>query len=198
MGSPDAYVGSAPHVAQRPPARDGAWHRPSRQHPEGRCEPHGGTRAGSEGAGTASPWRRPHRARDAARDAARAAEDACTADESRERWTLASSARDYHERAIEPNRTTKHAAQWISSLENQVPAALWHAPVDAIKLPGLAGGAAGGLTPRAREASARRDRGGFRVLPYEEVPALKAALRAAEGVSARCPEFRVLTAARTS
>ncbi len=39
------------------------------------------------------------------------------------RWmwlTLCRCARDYHERVIEPTRTTKHAAQWIASLETQL------------------------------------------------------------------------------
>lgn len=30
---------------------------------------------------------------------------------------------------IEPSRTTKHAAQWMSSVEHHVPAALWHKPI---------------------------------------------------------------------
>lgn len=54
-----------------------------------------------------------------------------------ERWTLARCARDYHERVIEPSRTGRHGAQWISSLENHVPAVLWHAPIGSIKPPDL-------------------------------------------------------------
>ena len=76
-------------------------------------------------------------AREQAREAARGAQDAKKAEKARERWTLARCARDYHERVIEPTRTTKHAAQYINSLENHVPAALWHAPVADIKAPEL-------------------------------------------------------------
>jgi hypothetical protein len=52
------------------------------------------------------------------REAALAAEGAKKEAQARDRWTLARCARDHHERVIEPTRTTKHAAQWISSLEN--------------------------------------------------------------------------------
>lgn len=62
--------------------------------------------------------------RDRRRELAQDAEQAKKAAKERERWTLARCARDYHERVIEPTKTTKHAAQWISSLENHVPAKL--------------------------------------------------------------------------
>lgn len=52
-----------------------------------------------------------------------------------EHWTLARCARDYHARAIEPKKSGKHAAQWIASLENHVPAALWGAPIVTITAP---------------------------------------------------------------
>lgn len=52
-------------------------------------------------------------------------------------WTLAKAARDYHERVIEPSRTAKHAAQWISSLENHVPEHLWKKPIGDIEPPEL-------------------------------------------------------------
>jgi hypothetical protein len=55
----------------------------------------------------------------------------------RERWTLARCARDYHERVIEPSRTTKHAAQWIASLENHVLTAIWNKPIADIEAPEL-------------------------------------------------------------
>lgn len=71
------------------------------------------------------------------RDEARQADELQRHARQRERWTLARCARDYHERVIEPNRTTKHSAQWIASLENHVPAALWHAPIDGITAPEL-------------------------------------------------------------
>ncbi|MBT9486570.1 MAG: tyrosine-type recombinase/integrase [Rubrivivax sp.] len=51
--------------------------------------------------------------------------------------TLARVARDYHGRVIEPTRTTKHAAQWIASLENHIAPEVWHAPVDSITPPAL-------------------------------------------------------------
>lgn len=54
-----------------------------------------------------------------------------------EHWTLARCARDYHERVIEPKLTPKHAAQWIASLENHIPAALWDAPIATIHAPQL-------------------------------------------------------------
>jgi integrase len=67
--------------------------------------------------------------RDQAKEAAQGAEHARKATAARVRWTLARAARDYHERAVEPIRTAKHAAQWIASLENHLPAALWNKPI---------------------------------------------------------------------
>lgn len=72
-----------------------------------------------------------------AREAARQAEEAQKATKVRERMTLCRAARDYHERVIETSRTPKHAAQWIASLENHVPAGLWHQPVADIEAPAL-------------------------------------------------------------
>ncbi len=43
-----------------------------------------------------------------------------------ERLTLCRCARTYHEQTVEPRRTTKHAAQWLSSLEQGIPPAIWH------------------------------------------------------------------------
>lgn len=68
---------------------------------------------------------------------AQAAEQARKAAAARDRWTLARCSRDYHERVIEPTRTAKHAAQWISSLENHIPAGLWHKPIADIDAPEL-------------------------------------------------------------
>ncbi len=185
----------------------------------------------------------PITARDGSREAAKLAEAALKAKASRERCTLAWAARDYHERVIEPNRTDKHAAQWIASLENHVPAALWNAPVDSIDPPALLKALlavtpherarnlkgdkvaetvqrirqrldavfedaifhkrailnpAAAVKRKMREATPKRKRGEFRALAYKEAPAFMAKLRAAEGVSARCLEFTVLCAARTS
>lgn len=49
--------------------------------------------------------------------------------------TLLRAARDYHERVIEPSRTTKHAAQWIASIEGPPPGEQrpqWRARLDAL------------------------------------------------------------------
>jgi integrase len=79
----------------------------------------------------------PLEAREARRHAARAAEQARKADKQRDHWTLARCARDYHERTVEPRRSTKHAADWIASLEHHVPAAIWHAPIASLTPPVL-------------------------------------------------------------
>ena len=54
-----------------------------------------------------------------------------------ERTTLARVARAYHERVIEGSRSPKHAAQWIASLEANVPAAVWHRPIADVTAPEL-------------------------------------------------------------
>jgi integrase len=97
-------------------------------------------------------------ARNRQREADRATETQRKAAKSRERWTLARAARDYHERVIEPSRTPKHAAQWIASLENHMPPALWHAPVDAIDPPALLE-ALQGITPHERARNVTDDVG---------------------------------------
>lgn len=76
-------------------------------------------------------------ARDRRREEARRALELRRVQARAERATLARVAREYHERVIEPSRTTKHAAQWIASLENHIPDRLWHAPIDAIEAPAL-------------------------------------------------------------
>lgn len=70
--------------------------------------------------------------RDKNREAAKQAEQERKAEKAREKWTLARAARDFHERVIERSRTAKHAAQWIASLENHMPPALWHSPIEDI------------------------------------------------------------------
>jgi integrase len=75
--------------------------------------------------------------RDGRRETARQAEQAQKVEKARVQMTLARAARDYHERVIEPTRTSKHSAQWIASLENHMPEHLWHAPVDSIEPPAL-------------------------------------------------------------
>jgi integrase len=75
--------------------------------------------------------------RQADRAAAAAATQAAKATKKREHDTLARFARRYHAEVIEPQRTTKHSAQWIASLERNVPAELWHSPIDTIGAPAL-------------------------------------------------------------
>lgn len=79
----------------------------------------------------------PIEARDARRDASRQAEQAAKDERSREHWTLARWARAYHARSIETTKTTKHAADWINSLENHLPPSLWHKPISEVGAPEL-------------------------------------------------------------
>jgi len=51
--------------------------------------------------------------------------------------TLARIARQYHARVIEPVKSAKHGAQWISSLERLLPRAIWQAPIASITAPVL-------------------------------------------------------------
>lgn len=70
------------------------------------------------------------------RDARKAAAEkvaAAKAERTAQATTLARCARDYHERSVEPRFTSKHAALWIASLENNVPNDLWHSPIDRIE-----------------------------------------------------------------
>jgi integrase len=67
--------------------------------------------------------------RDADREAARTKAEGAKAEVKADRTTLARVARAYHEKSVEPRRTTKHAAQWIASLEQGVPPAIWHKPI---------------------------------------------------------------------
>lgn len=60
-------------------------------------------------------------ARQAVKATRREAEAAKKSEAKRDALTLARACRAYHECVIEPQRTTKHAAQWISSLEHHVP-----------------------------------------------------------------------------
>jgi hypothetical protein len=52
-----------------------------------------------------------------------------------QRTTLARVARKYHEQVIEPSRTNKHSAQWIASVEQNIPRNLWNSPSDQITPP---------------------------------------------------------------
>lgn len=73
------------------------------------------------------------------RAAAQTADAAIKAQKTRQQLTLARAARDYHERVIEPRLSAKHAAQWISSLENHVPPSIWHKQIDLVEAPELLG-----------------------------------------------------------
>jgi integrase len=180
-------------------------------------------------------------AREARKQAALDAQAARKADDDRDHWTLARCARDYHERVIEKTRTGKHSAQWISSLEHHMPAALWHAPIGSITPPALLEaltaatpherarrpGDLGETLRRVRQrldsvfedamffgrctsnpaAAVKRklaetrpagDKGQFLALDYQQASALMARIRAMPGTAARCLEFAVLTASRTS
>lgn len=75
--------------------------------------------------------------RRALREAEVAKVEARKAERAADHWTLARCARDYHQRVIEPGRSAKHAAQWIASLENHIPARLWHQPIAMIEPPEL-------------------------------------------------------------
>jgi integrase len=79
----------------------------------------------------------PIEAKAADREKARKADEAKKSAVKHERATLARVARAYHERVIEGSRSRKHAAQWIASLEANVPPELWHKPVAEVTAPEL-------------------------------------------------------------
>lgn len=62
--------------------------------------------------------------------AAKAAEKA---EAERERLTLRRVTREYHERKVEPVLTRKHAAQWLASVEQHIPAKLLDLPLGDVK-----------------------------------------------------------------
>ena len=69
------------------------------------------------------------------RSAAKEAGAARKSESLRGQLTLARVARDYHERVIEPTRTPKHSAQWIASLESNLPQHIWHSPIAKVTAP---------------------------------------------------------------
>jgi len=79
----------------------------------------------------------PIEAKAADREKARSSAEAKKSAAKHERATLARVARAYQERVIEGSRSRKHAAQWIASLEANVPAELWHKPIADITAPQL-------------------------------------------------------------
>ena len=75
----------------------------------------------------------------------------------REKLTLARAAREYHERVIEPTKTAKHAAQWLASLENHMPSAIWQGPINSITPPALLE-ALSAVRPHERARNLKGDR----------------------------------------
>lgn len=70
--------------------------------------------------------------RKAEREAAQAAANATKLSQKAEQTTLARFARQYHTEEIEKLLSTKHGAQWLASLELNVPPAIWNAPIATI------------------------------------------------------------------
>ncbi|MBX9631444.1 MAG: tyrosine-type recombinase/integrase [Burkholderiales bacterium] len=75
------------------------------------------------------PPRDPIDEREKAKAAAKESEARRKAEKQSATATLAREARAYHAKLIEPNRPPKPSADWINSLENHVPAVLWHKPI---------------------------------------------------------------------
>lgn len=179
------------------------------------------------------PPRDPIDERQRARAAARQVVDERAALKAAQVATLARVARTYHETVIEGSRSTKHAADWIHSLERHVPKAVWHQPIATIDAPELldaliglyrthtetasrvrqrleavfddaifrglcVGNPAAAIRRKITEAKIDRRVEPHRALPYLEVPAFVATLRAQRGTAARALEFGLLTAARTA
>jgi integrase len=59
------------------------------------------------------------------------------AEKNRDRDTLQRVVREYHEQAIEPHKTGKHAQQWLNSIEQHVPALLLAKPIEDVTAPEL-------------------------------------------------------------
>jgi integrase len=95
--------------------------------------------------------------RDAGKAKMREAEQTKKVEKARQHLTLCRAARNYHERVVEPRLSPKHAAQWISSLENHVPAELWHAPIASIEAPALLSALAQ-VRPHERARNLKGDR----------------------------------------
>jgi hypothetical protein len=127
--------------------------------------------------------------RDAGRVAHEQVLEAKKARKARDHWTLCRAAREYHERVIETTKTTKHAADWINSLENHLPPSIWHKPIGDIDPPELLQALAG-VTAHSR---ARRVEKGARVMEPGP-PGPVARMRRASTSSARwwprCPWTR--------
>jgi integrase len=177
--------------------------------------------------------------RDLRRQAAKKAEAASKTQKVRENLTLARAARAYHERVIEPGLSAKHAAQWITSLENHMPRDVWNVAIADIDPPTLLKALSGvraldapkvhvpetlhrmrqrldavfedaifhghcttnpaaAIRRKMREALPTAKAGEFKALPYADAPSFMAELRKVPGTAARCLEFAILTASRTT
>jgi len=75
--------------------------------------------------------------RESLRTTAKEADLAKKVEAQRDRLTLARAARAYHERVVEPTRSSLHSAHWIASLENNLPERIWQKPMDQITAPEL-------------------------------------------------------------
>jgi integrase len=75
--------------------------------------------------------------RDRLKAEAKAKADAGKRSRVAESTTLARAARAYYERVIEGHRSDKHAADWINSLEQHVPSAIWQKPIASVTAPEL-------------------------------------------------------------
>ena len=109
--------------------------------------------------------------------------------------TLARSARDYHERVIEPTRTTKHALSTVRALANskeRVPETLSRVRqrLDAVFEDAIFHGRclsnpARAIRRKMAETLPSAKAGALAALPYREAPAFMEQLRAAQGVACR-------------
>jgi integrase len=59
------------------------------------------------------------------------------AEKNRDRDTLSRVVREYHEQAVEPHKTAKHAQQWLNSIEQHVPKLLLAKPIEDVTAPEL-------------------------------------------------------------
>ena len=142
------------HVADWSTPFDGARFAGPQQHPGDGPWSHGGAPPGTGRASPLGAGLDPIEQRKTQRSEAKTAVAARKAAAAHELTTLARVARDYHERVIEPTRTTKHSAQWIASLENNVPRGNLACPIRNVTAPLLLDAIAG-LQLRVPETASR-------------------------------------------
>jgi integrase len=97
-----------------------------------------------------------------------------------------------HERAR--NLTSERLQETVGRLRQRLDAIF----EDAIFHGRCSSNPAAAIKRKLREGMPRQKAGEFKALPYREAPALMRRLREAEGTAARCLEFAILSAARTS